>query len=226
MVYWLLWGVGHVLVRLLYRVAYSGGENVPRTGPVLICANHLAWWDPVVLAIACRRRIHFMAKAELFEGWSFPLGLLLRAVGAYPVRRGTPDRKALSRTLELLEEGKAVGIFPEGTRSPSGRFRRAQAGVGMVALKSGAPVVPAYLDGPYAFRKPLTLTIGQPVTIQAPPDDGLTGGERRQAVADEIMARIAALGGRSDDYPSPEGEGARGKRGPGLPKTAISPGRQ
>jgi len=226
MLYWLLWLVAHGLVRLGFRFSCSGGENIPPTGPLLICANHLAWWDPLLLAIACRRRICFMAKAELFRGWLIPLGLLLRGVGGFPVRRGTPDRKALDHTLQLLREGKAVGIFPEGTRSPSGRFRRAQSGVGMIVLKTGVPVVPAYIEGPYAFRRPLRLTIGRPVTIEAPPGEGRSRAEIRQAVADEIMVRIAALGGRREDYPFPGVDGLTEKPGWDVSNTVLCPGQQ
>ncbi len=217
MVYWFLWVVAHVLVRLLYRVSYSGGENIPRKGPVLICLNHLAWWDPVLLALACRRQIHFMAKAELFRGWNLPLGLLLYAVGAYPVRRGRPDRRALDRTLELLRQGRAVCVFPEGTRVRTGKLRRAEPGVGLIVIRTGVPVVPGHITGPYRFRSPVRLTIGRPKRFAIDPEASGTAAEKRQAVADAIMQEIAALGGRSpDDYPLPERERSR------LPRVLVS----
>lgn len=197
--YWFLWGVAHLLVRLLYRVSYTGGQHVPRHGPVLICANHLGWWDPIIAAIACRRRIYFMAKAEL---WRNPLlRVLLPLVGAFPVKRGAPDRKALARALELLADGRAVGIFPEGTRDRRGVFRRAEPGIGLLALKAGAPIVPGYFEGPYGFRKPVRLTIGEPFQVEVEAEAETTGAQKRQAVADEVMRRIAALGGRAEDYP-------------------------
>lgn len=197
--YWLIRGLAWLVVRILYRVSYRGGENIPRKGAVLICANHIGWWDPVIAAVAIRRRIYFMGKAELFDNRAF--GLLLRSVGAFPVRRGTPDRKALSRALELLKQGQAVGIFPEGTRNPSGQFRRAEPGIGLMVLSSGAPVVPGYFQGPYGFRRPVSLVVGKPIKIDESLTEGKTSGERRQAVADAVMAAVAALGGRVDDYP-------------------------
>jgi len=196
--YWLLWGVAHVLSRLLYRVSYTGGANVPRKGPVIICANHLGWWDPVIFAMATRRRLYFMAKSELFKNRFF--GFLLNAAGAFSVRRGEPDRKSISRAMDLLARGAVVGIFPEGTRSWTGKFRRAEPGVGLLILRSGAPVVPAYIEGPYRFRRPVRLVIGKPFHVDAGVDGARTGAQRRQAAADAVMAEIAALGGRAGDY--------------------------
>jgi 1-acyl-sn-glycerol-3-phosphate acyltransferase len=194
--------VAHVVVRVLYRVSYSGEANIPRSGQAIVCANHLGWWDPIILGLACRRRIYFMAKAELFRYPGF--AQLLRALGAYPVRRGLPDRSALEHTLGLLRQGKVVGVFPEGTRSRTGVFRRAEPGVGLIILKSGAPVVPGYFAGPYGFRRPIRLVLGKPVTFDSSEFPGATSGERRQAVADAVMAEIARLGGRSADYPGSE----------------------
>lgn len=198
MIYWLLRGVAHVVVRVLYRVSYTGGHNVPRRGAVIVCANHLGWWDPVIFAIACRRRIYFMAKAELFDNWA--LGLLLRSVGAFPVRRGEPDRKAILWALNVLERGKALGIFPEGTRDKTGAFRRAEPGVGLMIVRSGATVVPGYISGPYGFRKPVRLVVGKPVTIAVDAAEARSSGERRQAAADAVMAAIAELADRAAEY--------------------------
>lgn len=222
MLYWLLWGVAYLLVRVLYRVSYTGGGNIPRRGPVIVCANHLGWWDPIIFALACRRRIYFMAKAELFENRAF--GLLLRALGAFPVRRGEPDRKALSRSLEVLETGNVLGIFPEGTRSRAGVLRRAEPGVGLIILKSGAPVVPGYFQGPYRFRHPVSLVIGRPMTIKLGLNDARSPAEQRQAAADTVMKAIAALGGREEDYAVAPAE-RRGQTPP-VSNTSVGPGQQ
>jgi 1-acyl-sn-glycerol-3-phosphate acyltransferase len=196
--YWILWLVGHALARVLFQVSYSGGSNVPRKGPVIICANHLGWWDPVLFAMATRRRLYFMAKSELFR--NPVLAFFLRAAGAFSVRRGEPDRRSISKALSLLAEGAAVGIFPEGTRSYTGKFRRAEPGVGLMLLRSGAPVVPAYIKGPYQFRGPVHLTIGPAVKVETEIAGARSQSERRQAAADAVMLRIAALGGRMADY--------------------------
>jgi 1-acyl-sn-glycerol-3-phosphate acyltransferase len=206
-VYWFFWVVAHILVRLFYRVSFSGGGNIPREGPVLVCVNHLAWWDPLLVGMACRRQIHFMAQAELFRGWSFPLGLLLRAVGAYPVKRDRPDRKALDRTLELLRQGRAVCVFPEGAMVRKGKMRRAEPGVGFIVMKTGVPVVAAHITRPSRLRSPVKLTVGRPKRFIIDPEASGTGKQRRQAIADAIMREITVLGGRPpDDYPVPDGE--------------------
>jgi len=223
LIYWLIWGIAHVVVRVLYRVSYSGGEKVPRSGAVLICANHLGWWDPIILAIACRRRVYFMAKAELWD--NLILRVLLPLVGAFPVRRGTPDRRSLTRALELLDAGQVVGIFPEGSREPSGVFRRAEPGVGLLVLKAGVPVVPGYFQGPYGFRRRVTLTLGEPLRFEMSDDDGRTGAQKRQMVADAVMRQIAVLGGRGEDYPFPAPEEAS-EVGLRVSNTGVSPGPQ
>lgn len=198
MIYWFLWVIAHLLVRVLYRVSYSGGGNLPKRGPAIVCANHLGWWDPIIFALACRRRIYFLAKAELFDNKAF--ALLLRSIGAFPVRRGEPDRRAIEWALRVLKEGKVLGIFPEGTRDRTGTLRRAEPGVGLLVLHSGAPVVPGYFRGPYGFRKPVRLVIGKPVQIAVENDAAKTGAEKRQAAADAVMEAIAALGGRAEEY--------------------------
>jgi len=214
--YWFLWVVAHILVRLFYRVSLSGGGNIPREGPVLICVNHLAWWDPLLVGMACRRRIHFMAQAELFRGWSLPLGLLLRAVGAYPVKRDAPDRKALHRTLELLRQGRAVCVFPEGAMVRSGKLRRAKPGVGFIVMKTGVPVVAVHITRPSRLRSPVRLAVGRPKRFIVDPEASGTAKERRQAIADAIMREVTALGGRSPgDYPVPDGERRR------LPRVLV-----
>ncbi len=223
MFYWLLWGVAHVLSRLLYRVSYTGGANVPRKGPVIICANHLGWWDPIIFAMATRRRFYFMAKSELFRNRL--LGFLLSAAGAFSVRRGEPDRKSISRAMDLLAKGEAVGIFPEGTRSWTGKFRRAEPGVGLMILRSGAPVVPAYIEGPYRFRQPVRLVIGKPIHVDAGADEARTGAQKRQAAADAVMAEIAALGGRAGDYAAIVAA-ARPERPAATSDAAVSPGQE
>ncbi len=198
MIYWLLWGVAHILVRILYRVSYTGGSNVPRKGAVIVCANHLGWWDPMIFAIASRRRIYFLAKSELWDNWA--LGLLLWSVGAHPVHRGEPDRKAINWSLKMLEKGRVLGIFPEGTRDRTGAFRRAESGIGLFVARSGAPVVPGYVQGPYGFRKPVSLVIGKPIEIKVDPQQQKSGAERRQAAADAAMMAIAELAGRAKEY--------------------------
>ncbi|MCX7801095.1 MAG: 1-acyl-sn-glycerol-3-phosphate acyltransferase, partial [Fimbriimonadales bacterium] len=122
-----------------------GLEHVPRRGPLLLASNHLADIDPPVVQIACPRPIHFMAKSELFQ--IRVLGPLIRRLGAFPVRRGEPDRTALRHALRLLERGESVGLFPEGELSQTGELLQLKPGFALLARQSGAPVVCVRVDG-------------------------------------------------------------------------------
>ncbi|OGL10043.1 MAG: hypothetical protein A3J45_00905, partial [Candidatus Rokubacteria bacterium RIFCSPHIGHO2_02_FULL_69_13] len=145
MLYAVLRLVALLLARLLFRVEVRGAEHVPRAGAAMIVSNHSSVLDPPIVGAAAPRPLHFMAKAELF---SIPLfGRLLRAVNARPVRREGADARALREALRILESGHALLVFPEGTRGPEGVLREGKAGAGMLALLSGAPVVPAYVEG-------------------------------------------------------------------------------
>ncbi|KUK36744.1 MAG: 1-acyl-sn-glycerol-3-phosphate acyltransferase PlsC [Thermacetogenium phaeum] len=145
MFYRLCRGLFRILFTCLCRWEIEGLQNVPEKGPVLIIANHISNWDPIVVGSALKRQVHFMAKKELFK---IPvLSLIIKALGAFPVDRQRVDRAAIRRALELLENGKVVCIFPEGTRSKSGELLAPNSGAAYLALKSGAPVCPVALLG-------------------------------------------------------------------------------
>ncbi len=134
-----------VLMRLLFRLDARGTENVPVTGPALVVTNHSSLLDPPAVGAVVSRQLCFMAKAELF---TVPLfGRLITALNAMPVRRGESDPAALRTALRVLAEGRALLVFPEATRGPEGVLREGRAGAGMLAVLSGAPVVPAYVMG-------------------------------------------------------------------------------
>lgn len=160
--------VARVLIREPLRVAFPlqvmGRERIPERGGVLICANHGSNWDPVLLGLSVLRPIHFMAKEELFR---IPgLSWLIRGLGAFPVRRGTADRAALKTAVHLArEEGRVVGLFPEGTRRRPGREVHPMPGAGMVALRSGVPVIPVHIDADYRWRSPVVVRIGLPLDL-------------------------------------------------------------
>lgn len=138
-------GIGRGLFLALGPIAVEGLEHLPRQGPVLLASNHLADIDPPVVQIACPRPIHFMAKSELFQ-IRF-LGPLIQRLGAFPVRRGEPDRSALRHALRLLEQGECVGLFPEGELSQTGELLPLKPGFALLARQSGAPVVCIRVDG-------------------------------------------------------------------------------
>lgn len=181
--------------RVFLRVTARGEANVPRRGGIIVVANHLSRVDPALICILSPRHIRYMAKVELFRGLS---GLFSRLYGTFPVRRLEADLKALRNAEGFLAAGLAVGMFPEGARSPSARLQRAYPGSALIALRSGAPLVPVAVTGTEHVRGPLdwlrrrrvSVTYGEPFVLAKPARLTREAGE---AGTHEIMRRIAAL---------------------------------
>jgi 1-acyl-sn-glycerol-3-phosphate acyltransferase len=129
-----------VYLKLFRSFEVKGQEYMPAYGPVILVANHVSNLDPPAVGVACPRRVHFMAKHELFinpvSGW------FLRALGAFPVKRNTPDRAAFKQALNILKKGLVLGMFPEGTRNKSGELGPAQQGAAVLALRTQAILIP------------------------------------------------------------------------------------
>lgn len=221
-----LWSVTRLalwpVMRIALRTRVTGAHHVPRRGPALVVCNHVSIADPPVLlmALASRRRVWTMSKAELFRvpalaGW-------MRRCGAFPVERGTADRRALRTARDLLAQGECVLVFGEGGVTRSGLLRPGLPGMGHLALGDGVTVVPAVVwntqlgfggsgseirrlgDAP-ALRGPVRVRFGAPVRL----DDLRTGRRagRNQAAADRVMDAVAALlplvGGPAQPGPRP-----------------------
>jgi 1-acyl-sn-glycerol-3-phosphate acyltransferase len=133
---------------LAFRLRCRGRGHVPQTGPCLIAANHQSFLDPVLFGVAAPRALHYMARESLFRVG--PFAALIRSVNAHPIRREAADREALRTMKGLLGAGEAVLVFPEGTRTRDGRLGPVKRGIGAVAARTGAPLVPACVSG--AFR--------------------------------------------------------------------------
>ena len=143
----------------------EGLENIPAEGGFILCCNHISARDPFYLAIPVKNRFfHFMAKVELFK-WK-PLGAILTALGGFPVDRGHNDLNAVRTSLKLVAEGHALALFPQGTRSRDNSRTPMLSGVSMIALRSGAPVIPAYIDGPYRLFRRTRICFGKPVSFE------------------------------------------------------------
>jgi 1-acyl-sn-glycerol-3-phosphate acyltransferase len=145
--YRLCQGVLRPLFRLCFGYERHGLERVPEDGPVLLAANHASFLDPPLVGTAVRRPTCFMARASLFKPPLF--GRLIRALNAFPLARGGDPRAALRVAGELLEEGRVVLVFPEGTRTRDGRLGRFKRGAGALAVRHGAPVLPIYIKGSF-----------------------------------------------------------------------------
>jgi 1-acyl-sn-glycerol-3-phosphate acyltransferase len=129
----------------VYRCRVHGAENLPQTGPVMVIMTHKAFWDPVIAGMIFDRPLRFMAKKELFVHGA--AARFISSLGAFPIDRGAGDRAALTAALDMLERGEMLLMFPEGHRQRYHGVGDFLPGVGMIALRSGAPVVPLALDG-------------------------------------------------------------------------------
>ena len=192
-----------IVAALLFKVFVGprvlGRRNVPKTGPLLVVANHLTYLEPPLVAAIVPRRITYLARYELFDiAWLAPV---IRLLGVLPVKRGGErDLDAIRAAVHLLQHGEAVGIFPEGTRSITPGLLRANPGVSLLAARTGAPILPVAVTGTeqleslgrFLFARPrgarVRVVIGKPFHL--PLRDGKVD---HQALADQIMLEVAKL---------------------------------
>ena len=195
---WLLNSFLRLVTGILFRIEKGELTKVPQEGPLIIVSNHIGSLEvPLLISHLQPRKIHGLAKIETWDNKL--MGWLFTKWEAIPVRRGEADMDAYKRCLEVLREGDILGIAPEGTRSNHGRLQRAQPGVVMIALRSGAPILPLAHWGSECFkdnikkgkRTDFHIRVGKPFTIT-------TNGEKvtsplRQDIVNEIMGQVAAL---------------------------------
>jgi len=182
---------------LLTRRVIRGKENIPGRGPMLIVANHLHNADPPLIGSSLGRKVFFMAKEGLFR--SRLTAFLFYRFGAFPVNRRRLGRSALRQAHQVLDNGQALAIFPEGRRSRRGHLEQPLAGSALIACRSGVPVFPVGIPGTeqikgicWIFRRPtITVNIGNPFYLT--PADGKLSKEELATLADSIMWRIAEL---------------------------------
>lgn len=192
-----LYKVARVLVRgilhLIYRVRIEGKENIPTEGTYVVCANHKSLMDPPLLCCCLPFPVRFMAKEELFRNKLF--GGLLRAVGAFPIKRGKSDIGALKSAIRMLENQEHVAIFPEGTRSKGDTLKRGKQGAALIAVKAGVNILPVGIEGDYKLFHRMTFRIGKVISLEELFEKKTTG-EELQAITDErIMPSIGVLAG-------------------------------
>ncbi|TVY11591.1 lysophospholipid acyltransferase family protein [Paenibacillus cremeus] len=186
MLYVTLRGMFRFIFGFFYRLKAIGTENIPLSGPVVLCANHTSNFDPPLLGSPIDRKVHYMAKAELFE---LPvLSYVLPRICAFPVKRGGVSKESIRLSIQLLKDGEILGIFPEGTRSNAGGMGKK--GAASLALKSGATVIPAAIVGQYKLFRQMKVIYGPPVDITEFADSGSEGLEQ---ATDKIMATIRTM---------------------------------
>lgn len=218
-VYGFLWVLSRVVGWICFR--YKAVGSVPRTGGILIASNHASFVDIPLLGCGITRRVWFLGRHDLF-----PIPLLnqmLQVLGWIPLRVGRLDRVAFAKAAEHIKDGRAVAIFPEGTRSASGKLRPGKPGIGWIVNQTGCLVVPAYIKGTHEvlpvgafwprFRR-VTVLYGPPVDFSEDLKH-LEGKALYQHVSRTVMAKIAALG----DVAPPKDHGERSGEQPHLSST-------
>ena len=186
-----------VLLNLLTRWQIRGKENVPNRGPLLVVANHLNLADPPLVGASLGRKAIFMAKHELFH--SRLLSYFMLGCGAFPVHRGRLDRRALRRADRVLAKGLALVMFPEGRRSRNAQLLPAFSGATVIAVRSGAPILPVGITGTekikgiaWLWRRPeITVNIGRPFHL--PPINGKLSKAELAELTNFMMEHVAEL---------------------------------
>jgi len=190
------WVTVNVLFTLLFTRRTRGREFIPKEGGFIVACNHISFWDPPLVGDAIPREVHFLAKEELFRNRAF--AWLIRSLNAIPIRRGMVDPRSVKSALEAMAGGKGLVMFPEGGRVRNGALKPALPGVGLLSVKAGVPVVPAYIKGSDSIKKAILrltqidIVFGEPYF---PPSEEKSGSSKElyRAVGEEVMTRIAAL---------------------------------
>lgn len=185
--------VFQIIFGILFRPIVRGRENVPKTGGVIMAANHLSNWDPPMAGTYMPRPVAYMAKEELFKPAA--AGAVIRALYAFPVKRGAADRSAIKTALGILKQGLCLGVFPEGTRSRDGKLGKAESGVALLAAMGKVPVVPTAIIGTNKIFQNggllprIKIIFGEPLYFEGKHNDK----EALNAFAAKIMSSISAM---------------------------------
>jgi 1-acyl-sn-glycerol-3-phosphate acyltransferase len=176
------------VVQVFTRLRVYGKDRVPPDGGVVVACNHFSWIDPPALGAACPRTMYYMAKIEAHRVPG--LGQLIRAFGTFSVRRGESDREAVRMMRQVVREGKALGLFVEGTRQRSGVPGEVQPGAAMVAMQEGVPILPVAVHGSHTWRPgnfaPVSIAWGTPISLEGVAKGGRGYREASQLVQAEL----------------------------------------
>ena len=170
-----------------------GAENIPKEGAFILAANHVSNWDPPFLGSFIEREVYYMGKIELFK--NPVMAAICRGLHVFPVKRGAADKTAIKTAVKILKDGKCFGIFPEGTRSKTGKLGKAESGVSLIAAMTKAPIIPAaIINTEKIFSKEKFLprpavVYGKPIKFSGSTKDK----DAMENFAQEIMNEIAKL---------------------------------
>lgn len=179
----------------ILRTRVIGLENIPKDGAFILAANHVSNWDPPFLGTFMEREVCYMGKEELFKN---PImAAICRGLHVFPVKRGAADKTAIKTAVKILKDGKCLGIFPEGTRSKTGKLGKAEPGVSLIAAMTKAPIIPAaIINTEKIFSKEkffprLAVVYGTPLKFTGSTKDKEALAEFAQSIMKEI-ARLKA----------------------------------
>jgi 1-acyl-sn-glycerol-3-phosphate acyltransferase len=179
-----------IITIIIYRPKIIGAENVPKEGNAIICANHVHFWDSVVIIVMLKRKVNVLAKEELFKPkfnkW------FAGVIGAYPVKRGTADLGAVKTSLKLMENKELLLVFPEGTRNGVAKGKKAKKGSVMIAATSESPIIPIGVQGTFKPFTKVTLNIGKPIDYSAYKNE-TKDKAKMDELAQELMTEIIKL---------------------------------
>lgn len=179
-----------IVFTVFYRVEIIGKEKLPSEGPVVLCSNHIGQMDMFFIGYRLKRLVHYMAKHELFK---IPvIGFIIKNLGAFPVRRGTGDVKAIKTSLNLLKNGNIVGIYPEGTRVKEGTTVDIKPGAAMLVQKTGALVMPVAIKGKYRIFSKVKVVFGEPFSLNMDSGKKYSNSELVEKT-EYIMERVYSL---------------------------------
>lgn len=183
----------------VYRIRVIEPAVLPKGKGCIVAANHQCHLDPLFVAMACPAQVRFMAKKELFDR---PIqGKIFKWLGAFPVERGSGDRQALNRAAEIVKNGQVLGIFPEGTRSKTGKLLRAKSGVTVIASQTGGDIIPVGIRicGRKLWRRCVEIRCGEPITNESIRIENFSKAELKEA-NHLLMTRIAEMSGKEYGY--------------------------
>jgi 1-acyl-sn-glycerol-3-phosphate acyltransferase len=196
MIYFISRNILKLLFKIFFRLKITGAENCPKNGPLIVASNHASFFDPLIAGFAVPRELNFMARDSLFRNRIF--GKMIAMVNAFPLRREGADLVAMRLAIDKLCQGKAVLIFPEGTRSRDGNLGTPRAGIGLLAASSGANILPCYIKGSikvlpkgaiFPRLKKISVYVGKPVKF----DRNVSGKEDYMQIAEKTMTAIREL---------------------------------
>jgi 1-acyl-sn-glycerol-3-phosphate acyltransferase len=195
-IYNLVYTIGYPILRMFFGFRVTGAEKFPESGAVIVAVNHASNYDPVLVGLACPRQLAFLAKAELFR--NPVLRMLFHRLGAIPLNRGAADSGALHAAVNVLNSGRPLLLFPEGHRSKTGELQEGRRGVGMLSIRSGAPILPVYLSGSFhmfrnIFRRRVSIHFGIPIDAGRHRSSRISVKELYRLIGEDTMERIKEL---------------------------------